>query len=138
MDFQVLDELFDNHLVTQVELDLGESFIDGWGDVEKIDEMIFRLIRANLKDKVNYNSLNLNRTNTIKHLLFIVLLVYCRVITSGQPVNNQQGKIEVDRLMDSLWIHLASFINHTDPNWIQQNQHLQDILDNCLYPYWYH
>jgi len=62
-----------------------------------------------------------------KHLLIIVLLVYCSGFTSGQPVNNHQGKIEVDRLMDSLWIHPASFINHTDPNWIRLNQHLQEI-----------
>ena len=54
-DIQVLDERFYKRVVTQVELGIGESYMDGWWDVEKLDEMIFRLIRANIKDKVKHN-----------------------------------------------------------------------------------
>jgi len=62
-----------------------------------------------------------------RHLLILLLLVYCSDFTYGQPVNNNKGNIEVERLMDSLWIHPTSFINHNDPNWIRLNQHLQEI-----------
>ena len=62
-----------------------------------------------------------------RHLLILLLLVYCSGFTYGQPVNNNENNIEVDRLMDSLWIHPTSFINHNDPNWIRLNQHLQEI-----------
>jgi len=54
-DIQVHDERFYKRAVTQVELGIGESYMDGWWDVEKLDEMIFRIIRANIKDKVKHN-----------------------------------------------------------------------------------
>lgn len=65
-----------------------------------------------------------------KYLLISLLFVFSSVKVPGQTANNHQGKIEVTRLMDSLWIHPSSFLNHTDPNWIRLNQHLQyvDIL----------
>jgi len=62
-----------------------------------------------------------------KHLLILLLLVYWGEFIYSQPVNNHADKIEVDRLMDSLWIHPSSFINHNEPNWIRLNQHLHDI-----------
>lgn len=62
-----------------------------------------------------------------KYLLILFIVVYCSGFTSGQTVNKHPDKIEVNRLMDSLWIHPASFINHNDPNWIRLNQHLEDI-----------
>lgn len=62
-----------------------------------------------------------------KSILFVLLCIYSIVPTYSQPPKNHSGNIEVDRLMDSLWIHPSSFINHKDPNWIRLNQHLQDI-----------
>jgi hypothetical protein len=57
----------------------------------------------------------------------VILFVYCIGFAYSQPVNDHEGKIEVERLMDSLWIHPSSFINHNDSNWIRLNQHLQYI-----------
>ena len=54
-DIQVHDEKFYKRAVTEVELGLGESYIDGWWDVEKLDEMIYRIIRADLQNKVKSN-----------------------------------------------------------------------------------
>lgn len=62
-----------------------------------------------------------------KSLFTLLILVYCSGFSFAQSVNKREGQIEVDRLMDSIWIHPASFINHSDPNWIRLNQHLQDI-----------
>ena len=54
-DIQIHDERFYKRVVTQVELGLGESYMDKWWDVEKLDEMIFKIVSANLEDKVKYN-----------------------------------------------------------------------------------
>ncbi|MDF1613142.1 cyclopropane fatty acyl phospholipid synthase [Melioribacteraceae bacterium 09-Me] len=54
-DIQVHDERFYKRAVTEVELGLGESYMDNWWDVEKLDEMIFRIMRADLQNKVKRN-----------------------------------------------------------------------------------
>lgn len=54
-DIQVHDERFYKRAVTEVELGLGESYMDGWWDVEKLDEMIYRIVRADLQSKVKRN-----------------------------------------------------------------------------------
>lgn len=54
-DIQVHDERFYKRVATEAELGIGESYMDGWWDVEKLDEMIYRILRADLQDKVKRN-----------------------------------------------------------------------------------
>lgn len=54
-DIQIYDERFYKRVVSEVELGLGESYMDGWWDVDKLDKMICRIIRADLQKKVRYN-----------------------------------------------------------------------------------
>lgn len=54
-DIQIHDERFYKRVVSEAELGLGESYMDNWWDVEKLDEMIFRIIRADLQNKVKRN-----------------------------------------------------------------------------------
>ncbi|MCL5267402.1 MAG: cyclopropane fatty acyl phospholipid synthase [Bacteroidetes bacterium] len=54
-DIQVHDERFYKRVVTEVELGLGESYMDGWWDVEKLDELIYRIIRTDLRKEVKHN-----------------------------------------------------------------------------------
>jgi cyclopropane-fatty-acyl-phospholipid synthase len=54
-DIQVHDERFYKRAIAEVELGLGESYMDQWWDVKKLDEMIFRIIRADLLQKVKRN-----------------------------------------------------------------------------------
>ena len=54
-DIQVHDERFYKRAITEVELGLGESYMDSWWDVEKLDDMIFRIIRSDLQNKVKHN-----------------------------------------------------------------------------------
>lgn len=63
----------------------------------------------------------------MKRIIFISFIVLWVVPSFGQTLNKPIEKIEVSRLMDSLWIHPTSFLNQNDPNWIRLNQHLQDI-----------
>jgi len=54
-DIQVYDERFYKRVITEAELGLGESYMDNWWDAEKLDEMIFRIVRAELHKKVKGN-----------------------------------------------------------------------------------
>jgi len=54
-DIQVHDERFYKRVITQAELGLGESYMDSWWDVEKLDALIFRIVHADLQNKVKRN-----------------------------------------------------------------------------------
>jgi cyclopropane-fatty-acyl-phospholipid synthase len=54
-DIQVHDKRFYKRAVTEVELGIGESYMDGWWDAAILDEMIYRIIRADLQNKVKRN-----------------------------------------------------------------------------------
>ncbi len=54
-DIQVHDERFYKRAITEVELGVGESYMDRWWDAENIDEFTFRLVRADLQQKLKRN-----------------------------------------------------------------------------------
>ena len=51
-DIQVRNNNFYERALTETELGIGESYMDGWWECEKIDELIFRVIRERLDEKV--------------------------------------------------------------------------------------
>jgi len=51
-DVHVHNEKFYGRVLTQGELGLGESYMDGWWDCERLDEFIYRVIKAELQEKV--------------------------------------------------------------------------------------
>jgi len=51
-DLKVHDERFYERVLRDGSLGLGESYMDGWWDCEALDEMIFRLFRADVHQKV--------------------------------------------------------------------------------------
>ena len=51
-DIQVYDERFYKRAVTEGELGLGESYMDGWWNAEHVDEFIYKLLRAKLDQKI--------------------------------------------------------------------------------------
>lgn len=54
-DVKIYDDRFYKRAITEVELGLGESYMDKWWDAEKIDELIYRILRADLLNKVKRN-----------------------------------------------------------------------------------
>ena len=54
-DIRVHDERFYKRAITEVELGIGESYMDGWWDAEKLDELIYRIVRNDLQNKVKHN-----------------------------------------------------------------------------------
>ena len=51
-DVQVHDSRTYGRILTQGTLGLGESYMDGWWDAERVDEFIFRLLTADIKAHV--------------------------------------------------------------------------------------
>ena len=54
-DIQVHDDRFYDRVLRGASLGLGESYMDGWWDCDAIDQMIDRVLRANLREKVERN-----------------------------------------------------------------------------------
>lgn len=51
-DIKVNDKRFYKRALTQREIGFGESYMDGWWTSDKLDEMIYRLLSANIREKL--------------------------------------------------------------------------------------
>ncbi|MDI6804765.1 MAG: cyclopropane fatty acyl phospholipid synthase [Bacteroidota bacterium] len=51
-DILVHDERFYKRVITEVELGVGESYMDGWWDAENVDDFIYKVLRAELDQKI--------------------------------------------------------------------------------------
>jgi cyclopropane-fatty-acyl-phospholipid synthase len=54
-DIQVHNELLYRRILSEADLGLGESYMDGWWDCEALDELINRILKAQLDQKVKGN-----------------------------------------------------------------------------------
>lgn len=54
-DIQVHDDRLFKRVISEAELGLGEAYMDGWWDAGKVDEFIFKILRADLQNKVRRN-----------------------------------------------------------------------------------
>ncbi len=51
-DIQVHNDRFYQRVLAQGSLGLGESYMDGWWDCEKLDEFFYRILKTDLSKKV--------------------------------------------------------------------------------------
>jgi len=51
-DIQVHNKEFFRRAITEGELGIGESYMNGWWDAEKVDELIYKILRAKLDEKI--------------------------------------------------------------------------------------
>jgi cyclopropane-fatty-acyl-phospholipid synthase len=51
-DIQVHNDEFYRRAITEGELGVGESYMDAWWDVENVDEFIYKIIRAQIDEKI--------------------------------------------------------------------------------------
>jgi cyclopropane-fatty-acyl-phospholipid synthase len=54
-DIQVHNEDFYKRAITDGKLGAGESYMDGWWDAEKVDELIYRILKAKVDEKLRKN-----------------------------------------------------------------------------------
>ena len=60
-DIKVNDELLYDRVLAKGTLGFGESYMDGWWDCEKLDEMIYRVVKARLREAIPKNLANVLR-----------------------------------------------------------------------------
>jgi cyclopropane-fatty-acyl-phospholipid synthase len=51
-DIRIHNDEFYRRVITEGELGIGESYMDGWWDAEKVDELIYKILRAQLDEKI--------------------------------------------------------------------------------------
>ncbi|MDR3652413.1 MAG: cyclopropane fatty acyl phospholipid synthase [Paludibacter sp.] len=66
-DIQIKNNDFYKRVLRDGSLGLGESYMDGWWEVKKLDELIYRILNSSLEDKVK-------SVNTFVQLLGVLLL----------------------------------------------------------------
>ena len=54
-DIAVHNESLYQRVLSQGSMGLGESYMDGWWDADKVDELIYRILKAKVDDKVRKN-----------------------------------------------------------------------------------
>jgi cyclopropane-fatty-acyl-phospholipid synthase len=54
-DIQVHNEQFYQRVISNGSIGLGESYMDGWWDVEQLDQFFYRALRANLDKRIRLN-----------------------------------------------------------------------------------
>jgi len=54
-DMQVRNEALYDRILAKGSLGLGEAYIDGWWDVERLDEFFYRILKANLRSSIRLN-----------------------------------------------------------------------------------
>ncbi len=67
-DIQVHNDEFYKRVISEGELGMGESYMDNWWDAEKVDELIYRILRANLDEKIKL------KFSILLHLFILRLL----------------------------------------------------------------
>ena len=53
-DIQVHNDKFYRRAITEGELGVGESYMDAWWDVEKVDEFIYKIVHAEIDEKIRH------------------------------------------------------------------------------------
>jgi cyclopropane-fatty-acyl-phospholipid synthase len=54
-DIQIHDPRFYDRVLTSGTLGFGETYMDGWWDAEKVDELIYRILKNKLQDRIKIN-----------------------------------------------------------------------------------
>jgi cyclopropane-fatty-acyl-phospholipid synthase len=54
-DIRIHNDKFYKRVITEGELGIGESYMDGWWDAEKVDELIYKILMAKLDEKIHLN-----------------------------------------------------------------------------------
>jgi cyclopropane-fatty-acyl-phospholipid synthase len=54
-DIRIHNDEFYRKVITEGELGMGESYMDNWWDAEKIDELIFKIVKTRPEEKIRLN-----------------------------------------------------------------------------------
>jgi len=105
-DIQIHDNRFFNRVVREVELGLGESYMDGWWDCQAIDQFVDRALRANIDQQIKGNW---------KILLHILRSRFLNLQTSARAY--EVGEKHYDLGNDLYRAMLDKRLNYTSGYW---------------------
>src|ERR1035441_4175161 len=108
-DIQVHDDRFYRKVLSQKELGLGESYMDGWWNCGRIDILIDKILSANLRDKIKITP-SIART-------YLKSLILNRQ-TKGRAKNNAAfhyniGNDLYERMLDKRMIYSCAYWENT-------------------------
>ena len=109
-DIQVHDERFYQRVLSEADLGLGESYLDGWWDCEALDEFIHKVLKARLDKKVKGNW---------KTLFYILTTKFFNRQTKSR--SHQVGEQHYDLGNDLYQAMLDSRLNYTCAYWKNAN-----------------
>jgi len=105
-DIQIHDNRFYSRVLREVELGLGESYMDGWWDCQAIDQFVDRALRANI---------NLQVRGNWKILLHILRSRFLNLQTSARAY--EVGEKHYDLGNDLYQAMLDKRLNYTSAYW---------------------
>ncbi|HCE5341016.1 TPA: cyclopropane fatty acyl phospholipid synthase [Legionella pneumophila] len=117
-DIQIYNDEFYSRLLRDADLGLGESYMDGWWDCQRIDLFISKLINANLESKIKIN---------FKLAFNVFLSKILNLQTQKRSLH--VGRQHYDRGNDLFQIMLDSNMNYTCGYWRKAENLEQAQLD---------
>lgn len=117
-DIQIYNDQFYSRVLHDADLGLGESYMDGWWDCQRIDLFISKLINANLESKIQIN---------LKFALKLFLSKLFNLQTKRRSL--QVGRQHYDIGNDLFQIMLDNNLNYTCGYWKTADNLEQAQLD---------
>jgi len=119
-DIQVHNDNLYRRLLSNGELSLGESYMDGWWDCEALDEFINKLLRANIREKIKRN----------REVLFYILKTKLFNRQKGSRAK-MVGESHYDLGNDLFRLMLDKRMNYTSAYW-NKAENLNDAQEAKL------
>ena len=118
-DIRVYNENFFTRVLRDPSMGFGESYMDGWWDCDNIDELISRVFRARLDEKVSMSFFN--KLRVLKHILFNMQSKR-KAFEIGQK-HYDIGNDLYENMLDKRMVYTCAFWEHaSDLNQAQENK----------------
>lgn len=124
-DIRVHDPRVFDAILSRWSLGLGESYMDGWWDCQRLDEMVARLLAADLNNQVT----GLARLRTVSEVLRAKLLnlqSQARAFQVGEE-HYDLGNDLFERMLDPRMIYSCAYWEHA-MNLTQAQEHKLDMI----------
>ena len=108
-DLHVHDDRFYGRLLRAGSLAMGESYMDGWWDCRRLDEMIHRILRGDLKE----SAIGWSRVGASLRASFVNLQSVSRAFQVGQR-HYDIGEDLFRRMLDQRMVYSCAYWNEAD------------------------